>query len=334
MNNKPLVSVLIPFLNESLNIPSFYSIIESLRNRIQNYELEFIFIDDGSTDESLEILKKMKITNSKIISFARNYGSHYALFAGIDCSKADYITFMSADFQEPLELYIEMLEKIQTKEYDIILGQRRTRNAGLVTRFFSWIYLLMMNTFIFQDYPKEGVDVFLINNKVRDTLQTIEEKNSSIIGLLYLIGYKKGYVFYSQKERAKGKSKWTGKKKFKIFFDSIISFSVLPLRFITFSGILISILGFSFGFYLLYTYLFRTILVQGYTTIVALITFGFGLVFLMLGIISEYLWRMFDQVRPRPRYIIKEKIGFDEKNKAIKKSINKSKNNKSVLNKI
>ena len=310
------LTIIVPFLNEEQNLMKFTKRIIEIKNKIKNYNIEYIFVDDGSTDNSLNIVKSIEYENKKILSFSKNYGSHYAIFAAIDVVDTDYLTFMSSDMQEPVELYFEFIQYLhQNSEYDMVFAQRKSRNTNKRNQLFSKTFNLLVKKLAFHDFPENGTDVFMLKRNVIETLKKIEEKNTSIYGVLFTVGYKKGFVPYEQLAREAGVSKWTLSKKIKMFVDTFVSFTLFPLRLITFTGILFSSVGILYGILIIINSIYGFIEVEGWATLVSLVTFGFGLTFLMIGIISEYLWRMFDQIRPRPRYIIKEMIGFSNEKK-------------------
>jgi len=313
---KKKLIIVIPFLNEADNLKLYKNRIEETRKNITDIYIEFLFVDDGSTDNSFEIVKKLslEINGVKIIKLSRNFGSHYAIFAAIDNLKnCDYFSFMSADMQEPISLYQEMISKFKLDlDTDIVLADRENRNTDKVSMIFSKIYNLLVKKYAISDFPEQGVDIFMLNLKVLKSLQNMNIKNTSLYGNIFNMGYIKEYVPYSQLPRVSGQSKWTFQKKIKMFIDTFISFSIMPLRLITVLGVVFSSIGFGYGLYIILFSLFGNIAVEGWSTLVALNTFGFGLLFLMLGIISEYIWRIYDQINPNKSYIIKEKIGFDE----------------------
>lgn len=310
------LTIAVPFLNEEENLSKFEERILEIRKCINEYIVEFLFIDDGSFDASFDIVFNLsqKIENIKILRFSKNYGSHYALFAAIDhTSDSEYFTFMSSDMQEPIQLYVDMINVFsKDQHFDILFADRLNRNTDAFNKFFSTIYNKMVAKFAIKDFPNKGVDAFMFNNKVLKALQNMNIKNTSIYGNLFNVGFNKGFVPYGQLSRVKGVSKWTFSKKVKLFIDTFISFSLVPLRLITILGIVFSTVGFLYGLYILYAALSGAIKIEGWSTIVALNTFGFGLIFLMIGIVSEYIWRIYDQINPNKSYVIKEKIGFDK----------------------
>jgi len=313
---KKKLIIVIPFLNEEDNLSLYKNRIEETERTINNINIEFLFVDDGSTDNSFEIVKNLSLemNNVKVIKLSKNYGSHYAIFAAIDNLKeCDYFSFMSADMQEPIHLYQDMLTKFNSdSNIDIVLADRQNRNTDKLSILFSKIYNSLVQKYAISNFPTKGVDIFMLNVNVLKSLQNMNIKNTSIYGNIFNMGYTKEYVPYFQLSRNSGQSKWTFQKKVKMFIDTFVSFSVVPLRLITILGVIFSTIGFGYGLYIILMSLFGNIVVEGWSTLVALNTFGFGLLFLMLGIISEYIWRIYDQINPNKSYIIKEKIGFDE----------------------
>ncbi|PLY10483.1 MAG: hypothetical protein C0626_05770 [Arcobacter sp.] len=316
MSVKKKLIIVIPFLNEEDNLSLYKNRIEETERTINNINIEFLFVDDGSTDNSFEIVKNLSLemNNVKVIKLSKNYGSHYAIFAAIDNLKeCDYFSFMSADMQEPIHLYQDMLTKFNSdSNIDIVLADRQNRNTDKLSILFSKIYNSLVQKYAISNFPTKGVDIFMLNVNVLKSLQNMNIKNTSIYGNIFNMGYTKEYVPYFQLSRNSGQSKWTFQKKVKMFIDTFVSFSVVPLRLITILGVIFSTIGFGYGLYIILMSLFGNIVVEGWSTLVALNTFGFGLLFLMLGIISEYIWRIYDQINPNKSYIIKEKIGFDE----------------------
>lgn len=296
----------IPFLNEYDNLINFPHRMKELENSLSAHCF-FLFVDDGSFDASLSLIQSWNQKNVGYLSLSKNYGSHLAIFAALDHCTSDYFTFMSADMQEPITLYIDMLQTIEKTQTDIVLALREARKDSIGNVIFSKVYNFLVRLLAFPDFPKNGVDIVFLNQKVIKTMQEIREKNSSFYGVLFTIGFKKSFVSYTQAPRKIGRSKWTFLKKIKLILDTFISFTVFPLRMISFTGLFFFLTSISYGLYLFVRTIFYGISVPGYVTMVILISGGFGLNFLFLGIFSEYLWRMFDQLRPRPRYIVSEK---------------------------
>ncbi len=295
----------VPFLNEAENLRKFPERIQEIRRSIKARCI-FLFIDDGSTDESLSIVKSWKEKDILYISFSKNYGSHIALFSALEKTNTDYFTFMSSDMQEPVTLYSEMFLLAESKNAEVVLAEREIRETSLGNRLFSKLYNLLVKKLAFPDYPPNGVDIVFLNKTVISAMQKVSEKNTSFYGVLFTMGFEKKFVPYKQLPRKIGKSKWTLRKKLKLLADTFISFTVLPLRLVTYTGVTLFTGGLLYGFFLVVNTILNGVVIPGYATIALILSMGFGMNFLFLGIISEYLWRMFDQIRPRPRYVIRE----------------------------
>jgi polyisoprenyl-phosphate glycosyltransferase len=307
---KPTISIIIPFLNEEDNIPQLVSSLSSYFKDKDGYKAEIIFVDDGSTDNSIQILKNSKYCfKGKIISLSKNYGSHAALRAGILNSSGDYIMFMYADLQDPLTLVDQMFQKI-IDNYDIIWATRAATNQGTFEKLFSKKYAALMRKYAVSTFPENGFDIVMFSKKVAIYLNKNIETNSSIFIQILTLGFKQFSISYDKQARTKGKSKWTIKKKIKLFIDSFVSFSYAPIRLVTTIGILLFIIGFIWTLYIIIRKIFVGDLMGGWPTIISVLLIGFGVTNISLGIIAEYLWRTLDATRKRPVFIIDEIAEF------------------------
>jgi polyisoprenyl-phosphate glycosyltransferase len=308
-----LISIIIPSYNEEENLPSLYERLKHVAEG-QTHTFEFIFVDDGSTDGSLQILEDLARNDKRVkaIKFSRNFGSHAACLAGLSKSAGDACTFLSADLQDPPEM-IETLVNEWQKGYQIVIGVRQWENDP--KRLFPTLYYKAVRRFALKNMPATGTDVFLIDRKVVDTIVSIQEKNTSIFGLILWSGFKQTIVAYNKGARQKGLSKWTLGKKIKLFIDTFVSFSYIPLRLISLVGILLAFLGFLYAFFIVFNRLFFSVPVEGWASLMVALLVVSGTQLVFLGILGEYLWRNFDETRKRPAFIIDRTIGFSaEKN--------------------
>jgi dolichol-phosphate mannosyltransferase len=307
------LSIIIPVYYNELNIPHTITELKKLGNLLPEYSLEFIFVDDGSGDNSFPLLIKERERDDriKIIKLSKNFGAMCAIQAGIHFATGDCMGIINADLQDPPELFIEMIREWE-KGSRVVIATRKDREDPLLQKLFSNFFYFIMATFAIKDYPKGGFDFVLFDKMVAKEIDCINEKNTNVMSLIFWLGYKKSFIYYVRKKRIYGKSRWTLAKKIKLFLDSFIAFSYAPIRFISFLGLITACISFLYGVYTIVDSILGEIPVQGFATLIAVITFLLGLIMLMLGIIGEYLWRILDETRKRPSYIIDE-VHLDNK---------------------
>ena len=302
------VSIIIPFLNEQENIERLGTELVKLTELNPELNYEFIMVDDGSKDQSVQTIKSAKFpVNTKVISLSQNFGSHAALRAGILNSKGRYTTFLYADLQDPIEIIPEMFEKTRFGN-EIIWAFRKNTDNSFFEKKFSKFYSSLMRKYVNREYPEKGFDVVLFSKKVTDLLNKDIEANSSIFLQVLSMGFKHDFIEYQKTQRKAGKSKWTISKKIKLLIDSFVSFSYVPIRFVSIIGILFFIVGFGWSFYIVFRKIFFNDLATGWPALLSILMIGFGLTNISLGIIAEYLWRTLDASRKRPVFIIDEII--------------------------
>jgi len=312
ISNKPLslkISVISPFFNEAGNIENY---ISSLNKYFVDkpYSAEIILVDDGSSDNSIELLKDQPYGNYdiKLVKLSKNFGAQAAVRAGIKHSTGDYITFLPADLQDPLDLIDRSLEKVLEKNADIVYAFRKTTNNSFFESVFSKFYSYMMRKFVNTNFPGKGFDIVFFNKKVKYNLDQNIELNSSIQLQILTLGYISDSIYYDKQERKVGKSKWTFSKKMKLFIDSFVAFSFAPIRLVSMVGISFFIIGVFWTAYIILRKLIYDDLASGWPALMSILTIGFGITNISLGIIAEYLWRTLDASRKRPLFIIDEVI--------------------------
>lgn len=307
----PTLTLVIPVLNEEENLPVLVKRLQDIAGELSQENLEFLFIDDGSTDNSFGILKALSERDSRIkaLRLSRNFGSHHACLAGLQYAQGERMIIMAADLQDPPELIPDLL-RAQTSKVEVVWGIRKQREESLRVLLFANLYHQMMKSLVSRDWPGEGADVVLITRKVRNMLLNWPEKNTSLFAQIFWLGLPQCPIFYIKGKRHAGQSKWNFSKRLKLGLDSVISFSFLPIRLISYAGILISVTGFLYALLIIILRIFQITQVPGWSSlmIVFLLTSGFQL--MMLGVIGEYLWRSADQGKGRPFYVIREQIGY------------------------
>ncbi len=299
------LAIVIPFLNESENIDRLLRALDSSLENIPE-KVQVIFVDDGSQDNSVELLcaYKPKAYSRKIVKLSKNFGSHAAIRAGLLNSDADYSTFLAADLQEDPLSAIQFYRVCVSKDVDILMLYRKTYNTSIFVKIFSAIYTFLLRILVSKDFPNKNISNFFICNKVVKVLNQNIIRNSSIFLQIYFLGFKKEFLPYEQSVRAAGKSKWTFSMKLKLLIDSLISFSYVPLRMITVIGFLLFFLGFAYIVIILISALTNPVIQSGWPTLMSILLMGFGFTNIALGITSEYLWRILDNSKQSPVFLI------------------------------
>lgn len=309
------VSVIIPFLNESDNIRNLVGTLNKFFST-KTYSAEIILVDDGSTDNSVQLLREQQFGNYdiRVLRLSKNYGAQAAVRAGIQYATGEYITFLPADMQDPLELIDRSLEIVKEKDTDIVFAFRKTTNNSFFERVFSEFYASLMKKFVNPKFPGKGFDIVFFNKKVKDKLNENVELNSSLQLQILSLGYSTEDLYYDKQERKVGKSKWTFSKKMKLFIDSFVAFSFAPIRMVSMVGILFFIVGTLWTVYIILRKLIFDDLAAGWPALMSILMVGFGITNISLGIIAEYLWRTLDASRKRPLFIIDEVIDLKQAN--------------------
>ncbi len=304
-------SIVVPIYFNELNIPHLMPRLQALQEKLPDYSFEFIFVDDGSGDDSFALLleEQKKDKRIKIIKLSRNFGSMSAIQAGLQYVTGDCAGIIAADLQDPPELFLEMLAKWEQGS-KVVMAFREGRQESGLQSFFANAYYCLLDAFALKGYPRGGFDLVLIDRQIVDELNQISEKNTNIMNLIFWLGHDRSSISYIRQKREYGTSRWTLSKKIKLLIDSFVNFSYIPIRFISAVGFITALLSFSYGILVLFLWLFsaRAVPVRGWASIVAIITFLLGLIMIMLGIIGEYLWRILDETRKRPSYIVDKVI--------------------------
>jgi polyisoprenyl-phosphate glycosyltransferase len=237
------------------------------------------------------------------VKLARNFGSMSAIQAGLVQATGDCVGMIAADLQDPPELFVDMLRHWRQGS-KVVLAVRADRDEPLTQKLFAGVYYGLMRRFALPGYPEGGFDFFLIDRQVVEDLNAIREKNTNLMSLIFWMGFSPVMLPYVRSRREKGRSRWTLAKKIKLFVDSFIGFSYAPVRLMSVVGIVTAASAFAYALYVVLLWLFQDIPVRGYAPIVILIALTAGIQMSMLGVVGEYLWRMLDEVRRRPPYVV------------------------------
>lgn len=301
------VSLVIPvYYNEENLRPLYADLKEKFISKI-NYDYEIVMVNDGSKDKSYEVMKELSLEdkNIKIISLSRNFGSHAAILCGISHCTGDCAVIKAADLQEPTELILEMVESWK-KGNNVVLAVREGRDESKKQTFFANFYYKLVQKTALPEMPDQGFDVYLIDRKVINVLENLDERNSALTGQILWSGFKTGRVYYHRLAREIGESKWTLKKKIRLVMDTLFSFTSLPITVVLYAGVISMMIAVIWAIIVGVSKMIGGINVSGWTTLFIFSLFSFGVTMMTLGILGEYLWRTFEASRNRPPYIIEE----------------------------
>lgn len=300
-----LLSVVVSVYNEEAALNQFYQVTTGVLKNI-SWEYELIFVNDGSRDSSLEILRGLAETDDhvKVVSFSRNFGHEAAMIAGIDHSSGDGIVCMDADLQHPPQCIPEMIEKFEAGYEVINMVRTKNESAGWFKNMASGAFYWLINKLSDVKFESNASDFFAISRRVAGVLQTnYREKVRFLRGYVQNVGFKKTTIEYVAQARVAGESKYSIRKLFQFSVNTIVCFSNLPLKLGVFAGILAALMG---VIVLIYTLFTRGGAPSGYATIVILNCFMFAVLFMIVGIIGEYLAILFAEIKDRPIYIVEE----------------------------
>jgi predicted glycosyltransferase len=308
------ISVVIPmYCEEEVADICYKRVVNNLKKLSDKYSYEIIFINDGSKDSTLEILKKIASNddNVKIISFSRNFGHQAAVTAGIRNVTGDAVIIMDADLQDPPELFNGMIEKWE-EGYEVVYGKRRTREGESIFKLLTAkMFYNTLNKLSEIEIPKDTGDFRLVDRKVIDVIATLPEHNKFLRGLFSWVGFNQYPYEYNRVNRVAGKTKYPFKKMFKLATDGILSFSVKPLKIVGAIGIFSVIVSIIILIYSIVSYMFKlNSLTPGWTSIMCTMTFIGGIILISLWMIGEYIARIYEESLGRPEYIIDELINF------------------------
>lgn len=309
------VSLVIPMYYEEEVAEKCYERVTENLKKLQNYEYEIIFVNDGSKDKTLEILEKIAKQDKqvKVVSFSRNFGHQCAVTAGLKYVTGDAIVIIDADLQDPPELIPEML-KLWEEGNEVIYGKRKTREGESKFKLLTAkLFYNTLNALSDVDIPKDTGDFRLVDKKVVEVINSLPEHNKFLRGLFSWVGFEQKEFLYDRQKREFGETKYPLKKMIKLAKDGIISFSSKPLKLVGGVGVLSILLSFCILLYSICSFIFKwNNLTAGWTSIMVSITFFAGVQLFALWIMSEYVSRIYDESKGRPEYIIKEKINIEK----------------------
>ena len=311
------ITIIIPAYNEEESLPFLYERLEKLINSIENYEFEILFVNDGSKDSTINLIKEYREKDPRIsyVDFSRNFGKETAMIAGLDYATGDAVIFMDADLQDPPELIPEMI-KYWEEGYDDVYAQRKSRaGESFLKKFTSKMYYRVLQMLTPVPIQKDTGDFRLLDRRCVNALKKLRETDRNSKSMFSWIGYKKKAVMYDRDARVAGKTKWNYKKLVNLAIDGITSFTTSPLRISTYIAIPTFLALIIYFIYVIIKCIRLNVAIQAFQAIILLVLFFSGVQILLFGIIGEYLGRIFNASKNRPLYLVNEYNGKREENK-------------------
>lgn len=312
----------------SIVVPVYYNadtlelLYEDLKKKVLGKldEYEIVFVDDGSGDDSWQVMNSLRERDShiKCVKLSRNFGEHAALLAGLSSCTGDCAVTKQADLQEDSSIILEMYESWK-RGNKVVLAVRKERKENPINVFFANMYYALIRKMVNKNMPSGGCDCYLVDRKVIEVLERLDEKNSSLTLQVLWAGFRTDKIYFVRQEREIGKSRWTLSKKVKLVMDSVMSFSYFPLRFMSGLGIVFNILALML---LISVFVEKATIgtpIVGWASLMCVILCASGIIMLMLGILGEYIWRTLDAARTRPPFIVDEVLESQEKDNYDKK---------------
>jgi len=313
MEVKMKLSIIIPACNEEENIDTIYNNIKTIFEEI-NYEI--LFIDDGSSDKTMKVLEsifKKDKEHIRVISFSRNFGKDAAIYAGLEHATGEYTCIIDADMEQNPKYLAKMIKFLEENpEYDqVAMTIKKRKNGSIIKKFGSKMFYKFINCLSDIKFEKDASDFRMFRMNVKDAILSMPEVNRFSKGIFNWIGFNTKYMEYEVGTRTKGKTKFNLRRSIAYAFDGIVGFSVKPLKIATFLGTLTSICGFIYLIYVVIKTLVLGADTPGFATIICLILFLGGIQLISIGILGEYISKMFVETKERPIYIAKKKLGFE-----------------------
>ncbi len=306
------LTIIIPIYNEEKTIPELIARLESLSktlcksHKLSEKEIEFIFVNDGSTDTSFNLLKDycLEYIGRKLVNFSRNFGHQYAVSAGINCSSGDHIVIMDGDLQDPPE-FIQDLYSKALEGFDVVYARRlRRRGEGWFKLITAKVFYKLLKRMSPINIPEDTGDFRIINRRVADTFKGLKESHRYIRGMISWIGFHQIGIIYERDKRFAGSSNYPLAKMIKFALDGITSFTAFPLKIASHLGMLLALLGFFYGIYVIGLKIFTDQTIVGWASLTVVVLILGGAQLITIGVIGEYIGRIYDESKNRPLYIV------------------------------
>lgn len=299
-------SIIIPVYKNAESIPRLIQALSEINESLNN-EAEAVFVVDGSPDASFALIQK-ELPNlpfaAQLLAHSRNFGSFPAIRTGLMAATGEYFGVMAADLQEPPELLISFFKSLSNDECDVAIGTRNARKDPFMSRMASSMFWGLYRKLVVHDMPKGGVDIFGCNNTFKEQLLKLEESRSSLIALIFWLGFRRKFVDYDRQVRQEGKSAWTFKKKLEYMMDSVFAFTDYPIRLLIRMGTIGSLMSVAIGLMVIIARIHGTIAVPGYAATMVVVLLLGTLNLLGLGLVGTYAWRAYENTKQRPLAVV------------------------------
>lgn len=311
MNDPLKLSIVVPVHNEADNLPELYGRLTAVLGGV-GLPYEIIVVNDGSTDGSLQLLRALHASDPrvKIVNFARNFGHQVAVSAGLDFARGEAIILMDADLQDPPEVLPDFIRK-WNEGYQVVYGTRTERKENIFKRSAYSIFYRLLRQVSAIEIPLDSGDFSLIDRRVADVMKAMPERARFVRGLRSWVGFKQIGIEYPRSSRHSGEPKYTFSKLMKLALDGLLSFSMVPLRLAAYIGLSIAALSFLAAMYYLWGTLMSDRVIPGFATTIIVVLFLGGVQLVTLGVVGEYVGRIYEEVKARPLYVIRETVGID-----------------------
>jgi glycosyltransferase involved in cell wall biosynthesis len=307
------ITVVVPVYWNEATLPALVERLRAVADELQPDELEMLFVDDGSGDDSYALLRAEGERDERVqvVRLSRNFGSNAAILAGLTYARGDAIAVIAADLQDPPELIPQLVREWQDGA-EVVVAARRSRDDPFFSRLLSSMFNRLFRRFVFRDFPAGGFDFLLVSRRVARVLADMAERNSYIFGQAMWVGFERRVVEYDRTARAGGRSRWTLGKKAKYFVDAFTAFSYVPIRAASLLGFVLALAGFLYAAVLIVLRVTGAISnAPGFAALAVLILVAAGAQLVVIGIIGEYLWRVLEESRRRPAFIVDTAVNVD-----------------------
>jgi dolichol-phosphate mannosyltransferase len=302
----------VPVYFNAETLPALLAKLRGVAHELPTFDFEYVFVDDGSGDGSFAILRREAESDARVraLRLSRNFGSNAAILAGLTHARGDCCVVIAADLQDPPELIPELVGHWQ-EGAEVVLAARRDRDDPFPSKLFAALFNRLFRRLVFPDFPPNGFDFLLMSRRVARLLVEMAERNSYIYGQVMWVGFERRVVYYDRAARAGGQSRWTMTRKIKYFIDAFTAFSYMPVRAASTLGMLLAITGFLYAVVVGAFRLLGLIQEPGFSAIMIVVLILSGTQLVVTGLIGEYLWRVLEETRRRPAFIVATTVNFD-----------------------